>query len=56
MSRDRVIYAELRTDDLAQLEAFLRQNADKLESNQLSIRKSKGLFLAELFDAHEPSI
>ena len=53
MNRDGAEYAELRTDDLAQVEAFLRQNADKLESHAISIRKSKGLFLAELFDTQE---
>ncbi len=55
-NRDGASYSELRTDDLAQVEAFLRQCADKLESHQITLRKVRGLFVADCSSTEEPSI
>ena len=52
--RDRE-YSEIRTSELAQVELFLRQNAEKLESHQITIRRAGNLFIAECFSAQEPA-
>jgi hypothetical protein len=54
-NRDRE-YTEIKTSELAQVEAFLRQNADKLESHQIVVRRANNLFVAECFSAEEPPI
>ncbi len=55
MSRDRVEHSKLETRDLATIQAFLEQNADKLESAELSVRSSAGTYIAELRPTNEPS-
>lgn len=54
--RDRAGCAELKTSELTQVEQFLRQFADRLDSLQIAIRKKGNLFIAECFDAPEPPI
>jgi hypothetical protein len=54
-NRDRASYTAMTTTKLAQVDQFLRQNAEKLGSHQIVIRKKRDAILAECFDADEPA-
>jgi hypothetical protein len=45
---DGVEHSKLETNDLAIIQGFLEQNADKLETAELAIRSSAGTYIAEL--------
>lgn len=54
MNRDRAEYAKLETRDLATVHGFIDQNADKLETAELTLHSSAGKFVAELRPTDEP--
>jgi hypothetical protein len=47
---------ELKSNDLGTVEKFLRDNAHALETAELSIRSSAGLYIAQLRSTEEPAI
>jgi len=48
MSRDRVQHSRLESKDLATIQEFLAQHAGNLETAELAIRSSAGVYIAEL--------
>ena len=46
---------ELKTRDINDVFAFLKQNAEKLEAAELSIRSSAGNYIAKLRPTNEPT-
>lgn len=54
MSRDGVQRSMLESKDIATIQEFLEQNAGKLETAELTIRRSAGTYIAELRPTDEP--
>lgn len=47
-------FAELRTNDLAKVEDFLRQYSPRLEKAELSVSRSAGEYIAQIRSTDEP--
>jgi len=46
----------LKTPDLNDVVAFLRHNAEKMETAELSIRRSAGAYVSRICPTNEPPI
>ena len=53
--RDKVSYAKLETSQMKDVSAFLEQKADELETAELIVRRSAGIYIAELRPTNEPT-
>jgi hypothetical protein len=53
-SRDRVNYEKLESSDLNAVAGFLEAHASKLETAELTVRSSAGIYTAELRPTDEP--
>ncbi len=51
--RDRAGYSKLETMELEDVQEFLAHNAGRLETAELTVRRSGGTFTAELCDTEE---
>jgi hypothetical protein len=49
------MYTEIKTSDIREIEKFVHEHADSLSDKQIAIKRKDGSFVAELFDANEPS-
>ena len=47
-------FTELRTDDLAKVEAFIREKSPLLEKAELTVRRSAGEYIAQFYSTDEP--
>jgi hypothetical protein len=57
VNRDRVdVYAELKTADIKGVEQFIHEHASDLDRAQIGIRKTGGMYIADLCPADEPII
>ena len=45
---------KLRTSDLSKVESFVRENAPELETAELSIRRSAGEYIVQVYSTDEP--
>ena len=47
-------YTKLETQELTQVSQFMEANASKLETAELTVRRSAGVYIAELRPTDEP--
>ena len=51
--RDRAGYERLETSDIRKVSAFLEQNAENLETAELTVRSSAGSYIVEMRSTNE---